>query len=73
MSASPLLKAAIADARAAMFLPLDALDFDITLNSAVRGHEKVLAAIRDGDGARASRAMAAHIRTTTRELEAVIR
>jgi GntR family transcriptional regulator, transcriptional repressor for pyruvate dehydrogenase complex len=72
MSASPLLESAIADARAAMFLPLDALDFDIARESAVRGHEKVLAAIRDGDGGRAGRAMAAHIRTTTRELEAVI-
>jgi DNA-binding FadR family transcriptional regulator len=72
MAGSPLLERAVADARAALFLPLDALDFDIVRGSAVRGHEKVLAAIRDGDGARAGRAMAAHIRTTTRELEAVI-
>jgi len=72
MAASALIESAVADARAAMFLPLDVLDFDIMHDSAVRGHEKVLAAIRDGDGDRASRAMASHIRTTTRELEAVL-
>jgi DNA-binding GntR family transcriptional regulator len=38
----------------------------------VRGHEKVLAAIRAGDPDRAGRAMACHIRATQRELEAVI-
>jgi len=72
MARSPLLERAIADARAAMFLPLDVIGFEIMRSSTVRGHEKVLAAIRAGDPDRAARAMASHIRTTTRELEAVI-
>jgi GntR family transcriptional repressor for pyruvate dehydrogenase complex len=67
-----LLRSAVEDARAAMFLALDALDYDVMLAGTVRAHERILAALRDRDPTKAKRAMSAHIRTTTRELEAIL-
>jgi len=67
-----LLRRAVEDARAAMFLPLDALEYEVMLSATVRGHVKVLDALRAGDGAAAARAMAAHLRATNRELDAIL-
>jgi GntR family transcriptional repressor for pyruvate dehydrogenase complex len=65
---SPLLLQAIEDARAAMFLSLDALEYDVMLATSTKAHRKILAAIAEGDAARAGRAMAAHVKTTTDDL-----
>jgi len=66
------LERAIEDARIAMFEPLDALDFEIVLASAVNAHVAILAAVegRDADAARA--AMEAHIRTTSDEIRTLV-
>jgi GntR family transcriptional repressor for pyruvate dehydrogenase complex len=67
-----LLRQAVEHARAAMFHPLDALDYELMLDDAVKGHRKILAALRAGDPTRAGRAMSSHIRTTSRELEVIL-
>jgi GntR family transcriptional regulator, transcriptional repressor for pyruvate dehydrogenase complex len=63
---------AIEDARVAMFLAVDVLQYDVMLASTIRGHERVLAALRAGDARAAGRAMAAHVKVTTRELDAML-
>jgi putative glutamine amidotransferase len=60
------------DARVAMFLAVDVLQYDVVLASTLRGHKRVLEALRAGDAPAAGRAMAAHVRTTTRELDAIL-
>ncbi|MBB4660657.1 FadR/GntR family transcriptional regulator [Conexibacter arvalis] len=67
-----LLRKAVEDARAAMFLPLDAIEYELIRAATLRGHQRVLAALRRGDAAAAGRAMAAHVRATERELDAVL-
>lgn len=67
-----LLRAAVEEARAAMFLPLDALEYKLVLSATIRGHERILAALREGDADKAGRAMVAHVNTTSRELEAIL-
>jgi DNA-binding FadR family transcriptional regulator len=65
-----LLRQAVEDARAAMFMPLDALDFELIHSSSVRDHEKILQALKGADAAKAGRAMASHLRHTNDELDA---
>jgi DNA-binding FadR family transcriptional regulator len=67
-----LLRQAVEDARAAMFMPLDALDFKLMHSTSVRAHEKVLQALKEADAAKAGRAMASHLRRTNDELDAVL-
>lgn len=67
-----LLRQAVEDARAAMFMPLDALDFELMHSSSVRAHTKILDALKEGDAAKAGRAMASHLRHTEAELDAVL-
>jgi DNA-binding FadR family transcriptional regulator len=67
-----LLRQAVEDARAAMFMPLDALDFKLTHSSSVRAHEKILQALKEADAAKAGRAMASHLRRTNDELDSVL-
>jgi GntR family transcriptional regulator, transcriptional repressor for pyruvate dehydrogenase complex len=69
---SPLLMAAIEEARAAMFDSTDALDYDLMLAANVKVHRKILDAIRARDTARAGRAMQAHVNATTRELKELL-
>ncbi len=64
---SPLLAAAVEQARTTMFGFTDALD--PTLAPASRGdHRRILDAIRNGDSRAAGRTMQAHVERTTREL-----
>ena len=63
-----LLRAAIEDARAAMFGQIDVVNFEVITQSAVRGHERILEALRAGDEARAGQAMAAHLKASTKEV-----
>jgi DNA-binding GntR family transcriptional regulator len=66
----PLLRA-IEDARIEMFEPIDALDPEILIPTAIRAHGAILAAVEARDSVGARRAMKTHIEETTRELEAL--
>lgn len=68
---NPLIRRAVEEGRVAMYLPLDALDFEVMLASALEGHRKILAAIAAANGGAAERAAAAHIEDTRRELHLV--
>jgi GntR family transcriptional repressor for pyruvate dehydrogenase complex len=67
----PPLFRAVEDARIEMFEPIDALDPEILIATAIKAHGAILAAVEARDGAAARRAMRAHIQETTRELEAL--
>ncbi|MFN8215262.1 MAG: FCD domain-containing protein [Solirubrobacterales bacterium] len=67
-----LLHRAIEDARAAMFGQIDVVDFELIIQSAVRGHQRIVDALRAGDESRAGQAMTAHVRTTNKEVLAVL-
>ena len=67
-----LLRGAIEDARAAMFGQIDVVNFEVITQSAVRGHQRIVDALRDGDATRAGQAMTAHVKTTTKEILAVL-
>jgi DNA-binding FadR family transcriptional regulator len=68
---NPMLQAAIEDGRAAMFAPLDLLDFEVMRTNALEGHRTIVNAITLADPDAAERAMAAHIEDTRRELRLV--
>ena len=67
-----LLRTAIENARAAMFGQIDVVDFELITQTAVRGHQRIVDALRAGDESRAGQAMTAHIRTTNKEVLAVL-
>jgi DNA-binding GntR family transcriptional regulator len=69
---NPLIRRAVEDGRVAMFLPLDALEFEVLQASALEGHRKILAAITAANAPEAERATAAHIEDTRRELRLVL-
>jgi GntR family transcriptional regulator, transcriptional repressor for pyruvate dehydrogenase complex len=71
-SGNPLLRQAIEEARAAMFLPIDALNFQVMVDNSLRGHRRIVAALQAGDPRRAARAMKDHIATTRKELHIVL-
>ena len=66
---NPWLREAIEEARAAMFLPLDAFDPSLPLVTSIAQHRRILAAIRNGDSRGAERAMIIHIQSTRRDLD----
>jgi DNA-binding FadR family transcriptional regulator len=72
MADHDLLNNAIQDARAAMFGQIDVVDFKVSTQTAIRGHQRIVDAIRAGSESRAGQAMAAHIKTTTKEVLAVL-
>jgi DNA-binding FadR family transcriptional regulator len=67
---SPLLMAAIEEARAAMFNTADAFDGLVTVAASLKAHQRIFAAMQDRDAARAGRAMARHVESTSRDLVA---
>lgn len=69
---NPLLQAAIQEARAAMFRPLDVIDLNVTRESSCREHRRILNAIIRRDSAAAERAMEAHIDTTRADVYRVV-
>lgn len=69
---SDLLNNAIQDARAAMFGQIDLVEFEVIFQTAIRGHRRIIDAIEAGSESRAGNAMAAHIRTTSKEVLAVL-
>ena len=66
----PLLRA-VEDARIEMFEPIDALDPEILVPTAIISHGVIYAAVEARDAEAAGRAMRAHVEETTRELEAL--
>jgi DNA-binding FadR family transcriptional regulator len=71
-AANPMLREAIERARAAMFLPMDALDQELRLADWVEWHQRLLAAIEAGDAGRAERAMRRHIERNRSEIRAIL-
>jgi GntR family transcriptional repressor for pyruvate dehydrogenase complex len=68
----PLLAMAVEEARVAMFQPVDALDFDVLLQTTIKGHRPVMRAIAAGNERAAGRAMARHIEDTRADLRRVL-
>jgi DNA-binding FadR family transcriptional regulator len=68
-----LLRQAVEDARAAMFMPLDALDFELMHAASLKAHRRIVSALAEHDANKAARAMAAHLRHTSDELDSVLR
>jgi DNA-binding FadR family transcriptional regulator len=67
-----LLREAIEDARAAMFGQIDVVDFEVITQTAVRGHQRIVDALREGDASKAGQAMTAHVKSATKEILAVL-
>jgi DNA-binding FadR family transcriptional regulator len=67
-----LLRESVEEARARLFLAIDALDYEVVQKSTVRGHERITAALRAGDAAAAGRAMTAHITKTIDEIDSLL-
>ncbi len=65
---NPLLRQAVETGRTAMFLPADALSFEVVFGDSVEHHRRILEAIERADPQGANDAMEAHIETTRREL-----
>jgi GntR family transcriptional regulator, transcriptional repressor for pyruvate dehydrogenase complex len=69
ISGNPYLRQAVEDARAGMFLPIDALDPNAAaLNGSAEGHTRILDALVKGDRATAAQAAVIHIDETRREI-----
>lgn len=66
------LAAAIEDARAEMFYPVDLANFDFIKESSRTQHQAVLDAVAAGDASRAAAAMRAHIEHTREEMLTLI-
>jgi GntR family transcriptional repressor for pyruvate dehydrogenase complex len=69
----PVLARVVHEVRAAMFMPIDALEFDLILHNTLRGHRGIVKAIEAGNGAAAARAMARHIAQTRDDLHDVLK
>jgi GntR family transcriptional regulator, transcriptional repressor for pyruvate dehydrogenase complex len=69
---NPMLRDAIARARAAMFLPMDALEQELQLADWVGWHRQLLAAVEAGDAGRAARAMRLHVERNRSEILALL-
>ena len=67
-----VLGEAVEEARARLFLPLDAIGYEVLTDSSISGHEKILAALRAADAPAAGRAMARHLAVTTNEIDAML-
>lgn len=71
-SRNELLRAAIEDARDRMFIPTDAMPFDVMLASTAEAHQAVLRAIEARDSCGAREAMIDHIECTHDELRVAL-
>lgn len=69
---NPLLRDAVEKGRTAMFLPADALSFEVIFGNSVEGHHRILSALVAADPHAAEKAMSDHIQTTRRELHEIL-
>ena len=60
------------DGRAAMFSPLDALDFEVMLETSLEGHRRILGALRAADAEGAQKAMVAHIEANREKMRLLL-
>lgn len=67
-----MLRDAIETARVTMFLLTDAAGFEVLLDSSVRGHQRILAAIERGEARAAEEECGAHIEVTRAELRRIL-
>lgn len=67
-----LVRQAVEDARAAMFLAFDAVPHVVVLRSTLRGHQRILTAVASGNPRRAETAMVAHIQKAWQEIRSII-
>lgn len=67
-----LLAKAVEDGRAAMFLPLEPLEYEISVVELLEVHPRILKAIEERDADRADGIMTDHLKTTRRRLAAVL-
>lgn len=64
---------AVEEARFKMFHSIDVLGFAFLRDSSVNSHERILEAVRNGDGERAAAEMRAHLAVTRGEFEQILR
>ena len=64
---------AVEESRVKMFDSIDVLGFNFLRDSSLNAHERILEAIREGDGERAAAEMRAHLAVTRTEFGQVIR
>lgn len=69
---NPLLREAVETGRTTMFLPADALSFEVVFGNSMEDHRRILTAIEGSDPEGAAAAMQAHIETTRRQLSAIL-
>ena len=67
-----LLAKAVEDGRAVMFLPLEPLEYQISVVELLEVHPRILEAIEERDADRADNIMTDHLKTTRRRLAAVL-
>lgn len=72
-ASNPMLHDATVDARATMFIMLDAIGFEVLLENSLNAHRRILRGIELADEAEAERAAIEHIETTRRELHDLVR
>lgn len=70
---NPMLYQAVVDARSTMFFLVDAIGFDVLLESSLHAHERILETIERADAPEAERAAADHVETTRREFHQLFR
>ncbi len=71
-SGNPCILAAVEDARARLFTALDVSDFRVHQETSGRAHAEILAALREGDTASASTAMAEHLEQAWNEITEIV-
>ena len=69
---NPMLEKAVEDGRAAMFLPLEALHYEISVEELLEGHPEILEAIRNHDPDAAGEWMAHKLEKTRGRLATVL-
>lgn len=67
-----LLADAVFRARAALFFPVDLLDYEPTVEQTAREHDTIVRAIQRGDGASAARAVSTHLEHTRSKLHSML-
>jgi GntR family transcriptional regulator, transcriptional repressor for pyruvate dehydrogenase complex len=65
---APLVRTAVEEARAALFVPFQLLGFEDMRTRSVPEHAKIIDAVRAGDGETAAAEMAGHVRATAAAL-----
>lgn len=68
-----MLENAVEDGRSAMFLPLEPLEYEISVKELLEAHPQILDAVERQDIGRVGYLMTEHLKTTRRRLAKVLR